>query len=409
MKASRKAAILMAAAVFFSSLSLYSADDVLVVSASLDSQKDSLESQKDKIEQELDEINQKLSETKNDIAKEQEYQATLDQQIALNRQKVSVLDQQLGQLSEDISQKEQELEQADQDIAAKQEEIEQTSDQYKLRMRANYMANTSSPLELLFSAGSFGEFLTNVEMMRAISEHDTKLLEELRTQQAALENEKTQAERVKADLAEQQSAAEASKQELAETNKQLEAAYQQSQNATQDLQQEQADFEANKEQRLREAEEIDREIEEIMRQIAEQNAQQGGGSIVTEAGFIWPLPGFSNVNSAYGWRFNNTDFHTGIDLGGSGVYGADIVAAKSGVVVSPMTHWSYGNNVVINHGDGFVTLYAHCSQVLVSPGQTVSQGQVIAKVGATGNVSGPHLHFEVYSNGVRQNPANYIY
>ena len=95
-------------------------------------------------------------------------------------------------------------------------------------------------------------------------------------------------------------------------------------------------------------------------------------------------------------------------MGGSGVYGANIVAAKSGVVVSPMTHWSYGNNVVINHGDGYVTLYAHCSQVLVSPGQTVNQGDVIALVGATGNVTGPHLHFEVYYNGVRQDPAAFI-
>jgi murein DD-endopeptidase MepM/ murein hydrolase activator NlpD len=386
---------------------MYGSTAVLPVSASLDAQKDSLESQKDKIEQELDEINRQLSATKNDIAKQEQYQETLEQQISLNLQKMSVLDQQLSQISEDISKTEEQLTQTEENIAAKEEEISVTADQYKQRMRANYMSNSLSPLETLFSAESFGDFLTGVEMMKAISRHDTQLLEQLRVQQAGLENEKSQAERVKADLAEQQSAAEQSRTEMEQTNQELEAAYQQSETATQNLELERQNFEANKEQRLREAEEIDREIEEIMQKIAEQNAQQGG-NIVTEAGFLWPLPNFSNVNSAYGWRFNNTDFHTGIDLGGSGVYGADIVAAKSGVVASPMTHWSYGNNVVINHGDGYVTLYAHCSQLLVSPGQTVSQGQVIAKVGATGNVTGPHLHFEVYYNGVRQNPANFI-
>ena len=143
----------------------------------------------------------------------------------------------------------------------------------------------------------------------------------------------------------------------------------------------------------------------LLAEIARQNT---GSGIVTEQGFLWPLPGYSNVNSGYGWRWDNSDFHTGLDLGGSGVYGANIVAAKSGVVVSSMTHWSYGNNVVINHGDGYVTLYAHCSQLLVRPGDTVTQGQIIAKVGATGNVTGPHLHFEVYYNGVRQNPAGLI-
>ncbi len=381
-----------------------------IVSASLSSERDSLESKKDKIERELAEIEQDLAETENDIVKEQQYQETLDQQITLNLQKMSVLEQEMTAISEEITATEEQLAQTEEQISAKEAEIEDTSDQYKARMRANYMSNGTSTLEMLFSAESFSDFLTGIEMMQAISRHDTALLEELRVQQAGLENERSQAERVREDLAERQTEAEASRQEMEETNRQLEAAYQKSLTATQNLELEQANFEANKEQRLKEAEEIDREIEELMRQIAMQNTQntaQGGG-IVTEAGFLWPLPGFSNINSPYGWRFNNTDFHTGMDIGGSGVYGADIVVAKSGVVASPMTHWSYGNNIVINHGDGYVTLYAHCSTLLVSPGQTVTQGQVIARVGATGNVTGPHLHFEVYYNGVRQNPANFI-
>lgn len=400
-----------AAAALALCLLLGSTFGTMTASASLEGEKDGLQSQKEQIEEELAALDEQLAATKNDIAKEQQYQATLDQQIDLNREKMGILDQQLSELNASIEETQQTLAETEAAISEKETEIDGTIEKYKERMRASYMAGTLSPLELLFSADSFGELISNVEMIKAISRHDTALLESLRDQQSALQDEKTQAEAVKADLESQQDAAEQSRAEMEATNAQLQAAYAESQNATQDLQQEQANFEANKEERLREAEEIEAEIEELMRKIAEQNAQQnqsGGSGIVTEAGFLWPLPGFSNINSGYGWRFNNTDFHTGLDLGGSGVYGADIVAAKSGVVASPMTHWSYGNNVVINHGDGYVTLYAHCSEVLVSPGETVSQGQVIARVGATGNVTGPHLHFEVYYNGVRQNPAGLI-
>lgn len=391
---------------------------VRLVWASLNSQKNELEDQREQIDQELEELDKQLEETQNSIEEQEAYQETLSQQISLNLDKKNVLEQQLSSLNTQMEESEAELAQIQEDIAATQVEIQDTSDKYKERMRAMYMTSDMSTLELLFEASSFSDFLTNLEMMKAVSEHDTELLETLRGQVDTLESEQAQAEQVQADISAQQDQISAQKQELEATNAQLQAAYAESETATQNLEKERENFEANKEQRQKEAEEIDAEIDNILAQIAAQNAQNqnnsgsggnsGGSGIITEAGFLWPLPGFSNINSAYGWRFNNTDFHTGLDIGGSGVYGADIVAAKSGVVSTSMTHWSYGNNVVINHGDGYVTLYAHCSQVLVSPGQTVSQGQVIAKVGATGNVTGPHLHFEVYYNGARQNPANFI-
>ncbi len=403
---------------------------VMRVSASLDSQKNDLEDQREQIDKELEELDKQLEETQNNIEEQEAYQQTLSQQISLNLDKKNVLEQQLSDLNAQMEESQAQLTQIQEDITATEGEIQDTSDKYKERMRAMYMTSDMSTLELLFQADSFSDFLTNLEMMKAISQHDTALLETLRGQVDTLEAEQQEAEQVQEDISAKQSQISAQKQELDATNSQLQAAYAESETATQNLEKERENFEANKEQRLKEAEEIDSEINDLLAQIAEENRRReeelkkqqeqngfsssggssssGGTGIVTEAGFLWPLPGFSNINSAYGWRFNNTDFHTGLDIGGSGVYGADIVAAKSGVVSSPMTHWSYGNNVVINHGDGYVTLYAHCSQLLVSPGETVSQGQVIAKVGATGNVTGPHLHFEVYYNGVRQNPANFI-
>ena len=379
------------------------------VNASLSSEKSDLEMQKSQIEKELAQIEADLKETKYNIAEQEQYQTALSQKIKLNQEKLSVMEQQLAVLSGELQEKENELAEKETEIAGKEEEIAGTYETYKQRMRVMYMMGETSTLEMLFAADSFADFLTNIQMIKAISAHDTELVENLEMQKNELQSVRAQLEQTKADLEDQQAEVIASQKEMEAANQQLQAAYQQSKTATQDLEQERANFEANREQRLKEAQEIDHEIEELLAKIAEQNAQnQGGGNIVTEQGFLWPLPGWSHINSPYGWRWNQSDFHTGLDIGGSGVYGSSIVAAKSGVVVSPMTHWSYGNNVVINHGDGYVTLYAHCAQVLVSPGQTVSQGDVIAKVGATGNVTGPHLHFEVYYNGVRQDPANFV-
>lgn len=122
--------------------------------------------------------------------------------------------------------------------------------------------------------------------------------------------------------------------------------------------------------------------------------------------FTWPLPGVSNISSYYGMRWGR--LHSGIDISCSGVYGRTIVAADKGTVTTVRNSPSgYGLHVIINHGNGYTTLYAHCSSVMVSAGQTVSKGQAIAKVGNSGRSTGPHLHFEIRVNGSARNPLNW--
>lgn len=122
--------------------------------------------------------------------------------------------------------------------------------------------------------------------------------------------------------------------------------------------------------------------------------------------FIWPIRG--TVTSSYGYRsiFGSYQFHGGLDIAAS--YGATIQAADGGKVVTAGWSDSYGNYVVIDHENGKTTLYAHNSQLLVSAGQRVYQGQAIAKAGATGNAYGTHCHFEVRINGQRTNPRDYL-
>ncbi len=140
-----------------------------------------------------------------------------------------------------------------------------------------------------------------------------------------------------------------------------------------------------------------------------------GGVYVGEAsdlGFLWPAPSCHRVSSPYGWR--SSGWHNGIDLvkAGGGAHGTPVIASRSGrVEVVQRSNSGYGNMVLINHGDGYKTRYAHMvkGSITVSVGDYVEAGQTIGKVGDTGNSTGPHLHFEVIVNGETRNPKNYIY
>ena len=365
----------------------------------------SLQSQKQQLQSEINQVQKELNEAKNDIAKAEQYQSSLNYQIQLNLQKVGVMEQELNLLAEELDQKEQELDEKNAELEQKEQEIDATYEQYKQRMRAMYMAGETSALEMLFEADSFADFLTNIEMMKAITAHDTELLDTLDTQKKSITNQKTQVERVKAEISEQQEQVTASKAELQQTNKDLQAAYEESKTAMQDIELEKEQFEANLEAKKAEAAQVQNEIDAIYAELA-ANASNSSNSSMKDSGFIWPLPGYTTITSGYGARWGST--HTGIDISGGGCYGSGIVAAASGTVIKAASHWSYGNYVIVDHGGGYTTLYAHCSQLLVSVGQNVAQGQKIALVGSTGQSTGPHLHFEVRINGKTQNPRNFV-
>jgi murein DD-endopeptidase MepM/ murein hydrolase activator NlpD len=147
---------------------------------------------------------------------------------------------------------------------------------------------------------------------------------------------------------------------------------------------------------------------EMARKLAEERAR--AVSVYQGGKISWPVPSSGNITSPYGNRIHpingRTEFHTGIDI--SANYGADIVAAEGGVVLSAGWNGGYGNTVVINHGNGLSTLYAHGSKLVVSAGENVTKGQVIAKAGSTGYSTGNHLHFEVRLSGKHTNPVSYV-
>lgn len=155
----------------------------------------------------------------------------------------------------------------------------------------------------------------------------------------------------------------------------------------------------------------EKEKEEQERKAAQEAAKRKkyqvtsrGSSLPRVSSYAFPLKSYSYVSSEYGPRWGTT--HTGIDLAAPA--GTHIYSWRSGTVTFAGWSGGYGNFIIVDHGDGFVTRYAHCSKIAVTKGQTVSQGQVIGYVGTTGNSTGNHLHFEVKVNGNFVNPRNYL-
>ena len=140
---------------------------------------------------------------------------------------------------------------------------------------------------------------------------------------------------------------------------------------------------------------------------ASQSPSYSGGAKPNAGGWVWPCPGFYYISSYVGPRWGRT--HNGLDIAGGSIYGKPIVAARAGTVID--AGWNsggYGNYVMINHGDGFITIYGHMSSVAAYNGQSVSAGQVIGYVGNSGRSTGPHLHFEVRLNGSVEDPLDYV-
>ena len=319
------------------------------------------------------------------------------QKQSLKNQQSIILDQ-ISQSIEQIQQKELEIANQEQVIAEKQAQIDERWGDFKDRMQAMQVMHDSGAVAMITSAQSLYDLLTFSTTLQQVSEKDTEVLEEMNQQKAELEAEKQELEQAMAEL-------ESAKAALEDKSDQLSANIQ-AQDAT--ISKLDADAKAQ-EQVVAEKQKLADEAEAAYEQWVQQNASSGSG--VCAEGFIWPLPGAGRVTTEFGAdQWVNGVFssgHKGIDIAIAG--GTPIYAAHNGTVAATTGHWSYGNVVMIDNGDGISTLYAHMqSAAIVSVGQTVTQGQVIGYVGSTGNSSGNHLHFEVRVNGVRQNPRNYI-
>lgn len=400
-RSKRKRRILAGALILTLCLTLFSPAQTKTIAET----KYELENRIDDIEAQKAEIEKNLQALENDAEKQEEYQSKLSEQISLSQQKIDALQEKISVVNIEISESES-------SIASKQKEIDASIEKFKQRLRVLYISGNESMLSIIFSSNDFYDMIASVDMVKRVTEHDKKMVEDLTAQKKELEAQQKVLNSQKTEL-------DASKSEFASEQQALSNDYTKSQEYLDELAAEKANYEANYQQLMAQRAEIEAQIEEIVRKAAEeaerrrQEAASSGNSYIgpvlidyVGGNYIWPVPGYYAITSYYGWRelYGYQDFHTGIDMSGGGIYGAPIVAANDGVVTVSSTHSSYGYYIMVDHGGGSFTLYAHCSQLLVSEGQTVTQGQTIAYVGSTGNSTGPHLHFEIWENSARIDP-----
>jgi murein DD-endopeptidase MepM/ murein hydrolase activator NlpD len=262
------------------------------------------------------------------------------------------------------------------------------------RMRDIYKNGQISYLDVLLGAADFGDFTTRMELLKRVLNQDVTLIAKVKAERELILQKKAELERDKASILELKQAAAEKKQLIASRKQEREVVLDSAVN-----EKDTAD------RAYKELMETSRRIEQMIR-----SSQSGKGTGPTGAtgALVWPADG--PITSPFGWRthpiFGTQTFHTGIDIGAD--YGDTVVAADGGVVIYADWMGGYGKAVIIDHGGGISTLYAHNSQLVVSEGQRVQKGQQISLVGTTGYSTGPHLHFEVRQNGSPTNPMSYL-
>ena len=321
---------------------------------------------------------------------------------------INQLDKKMNSLAKEISVFEEKIQTKITDIEDTKKALEEAKiaceeqyDSMKMRIQFIYENPSASLFEMLCSSKNIAEFINRADYVASMSGYDRDMMnklietkEEIAVKEETLEAELEELEMMQAELESQKkkvnTSINAKKGELTAKASELNSASA-----------EQSGYKSELEQQ----EKLLNEIEEQIARAANPDAYEGSAT-----GFVWPCPGYTRISSTFGPRPQPTagasTNHKGIDL--AAPYGAAILASAAGKVTTSTYSRSAGNYIVIAHGNGMSTVYMHCSALLVSVGQVVNQGDVIAKVGSTGYSTGNHLHFGVIKNGTYVNPMGYL-
>ncbi len=347
-----------------------------------------------------EDASQKLEEVNEQQNQAQEEKQGLLEEIEACEGEIETLDQEISEAESDIVQKQAEIDKLVSEIAEMQNNIDDQKNALGLRLRAMYKSGGLSFIDIVLESKDFSELMANVYMLQLIYESDQNVLIELEDEHQALTAKKDEVEAAKLDL-------QATKDFLAGKQAELEGVKDELEISVEEVQARINAFDAEA-QSLNE--QIRLEQERLAAEAAAAEAANNGygsGSGTGTGSIGWPCHGV--LTSYFGYRdMGFLNFHTGLDI--AVPTGTPILAADSGVVMS-LTGWypqGYGWGVFVDHGGGVVTGYGHNSQILVSPGQYVEKGQVIALAGSTGWSTGPHCHFEVRINGQCTDPLLYL-
>lgn len=355
-----------------------------------------------KLQQQQKEQQQKINALKKDASKQKELKTAIEQKMALVAKEIAACNSQISEINSKISANKAEIER-------KNTEIENSKTAFKKRLRAIYMSNTGSQVQVLLGADDFSQFLELSQLTASVSERDKKMIEEIVAAVKVLEEKQKENNKL---LEEQMTV----KKSITKKQQELKNQIAEIQSVISQLDSDTKSAQSDKDKTTAALRAKQNELNSIV------NGGAGGKVIYDGGPFLWPTT-FTKISSSFGYRWGTN--HNGVDIS-NGTYGAPIYAIADGVVYIVRTGCphnypkqyscgcggGYGNYVAIDHGRGsdgnsYKAYYAHMTSVAVSNGAHVKRGQVIGYVGCTGHSTGPHLHFGILLNNSWVNPMRF--
>ena len=356
---------------------------------------ENIEAQREVLETRRDNIEKKVSDLSASHASALEQKAALDERNQITLKQIKLLMDQIDLCDTILKQKEKEVE------AAKQKETAQL-EKFRARVRGMEENENYSILDLLLTSSSIGEFISAMEDMQVIVESDKKLADDYMAAREEAERVRNEYLSVKNEYKEHLDVLNAEQgkleRQIAEADALIISLEEDTESAI-------AEYEIS----IASEDKMAKYLDEMSLQYAhEQDAELRG--VYSDSQFIWPVPSCTLLTSPYGYRIHPIlDYerlHAGLDIGAK--FGEEIIAADGGTVLIAEYSDSYGNFVLIDHGDRYSTAYGHMSEIAVEAGQEVKQGELIGYIGSTGWSTGPHLHFEIRLDGERIDPEEFF-
>ena len=346
-------------------------------------------------------------QTQRELLKQQLEQATVDldtiqTDLSENLQQIQKLDEKISTAEEELAGQESKIEELRKSISKVEEELDTVTEKYnkqkdlfEQRIVAVYEAGEIQYLDVLLKSTSLTDFISTYYQISEVAQSDEELLDDIEQKKKTIDLSKRKLENEKNSLA-----------DILETQTRLTRTLQNTKIIRESFITRLSEEEQEKQ---KEIDDYNAQYEEINRQII-ASVMEGIDSEYIGGELAWPVPGYTRITSEYKMRVHPITgvykLHTGVDI--SAPMGANFIAANDGVVIRAEMNGAYGNMVLVDHGGGISTLYAHGSEILVQVGQTVKRGDAVLKVGSTGYSTGAHAHFEVSINGVTSYPLPYI-
>ena len=347
-----------------------------------------LQEQSSQLTQAIDESNNRLQAVQDELSTNMQELQELDSQIAQSQNELNNINTDINDLMKQITENEEKLNKT-------QAEFDKIQDLLDARIIKMYETPKFEFLQVILASKSATEFLSTYYAMKELAEYDKELLDTVRKQKEEIET-------TKKILAEKKRQVVASKQTQQKKAQVLANTKTMRQYYISKLSTEEQELQAKIDEYNNQVSTIEAEIK--LMALNSVSADYIGGALT------WPIPGYNTITSEFGMRVHPITgaykLHTGTDIGAP--MGADFVAMGKGVVTKASMTPAYGNMVIIDHGGGVQTLYAHGSEILVQVGQEVEAGTPVLKVGSTGYSTGPHAHFEIRINGQPVNPMDYL-